>query len=92
MMRWHKLEGGQDVAEWDAYVRRWKRRTTALAVLFVISIGGVIPFLAGNPLHRYFDQGKWLIYVACCLLTLVTGSAALTYNFERHLRQLKRQE
>lgn len=79
------------LCRWELYVAKWKRRTTILAVAFATSALCVIPFLVGNPLHRYFGYGKVLLYVCCSLLTLLTGAAALTFNFTQYLRQLRRE-
>jgi hypothetical protein len=75
--------------QWGAYVGKWKRRTIGLGIALILSIALLVPFLAGQSLHRYFQQGRYLIYLSCCLLSLFLGSAALTYNFWSHWRSLR---
>ncbi len=75
--------------QWEMYVRKWKRRTIALGIALVLSVAVVVPFLGGHLLHRYFEQGKYLIYVSCGLFTLFVGSCALTYNFGSYTRSLR---
>lgn len=56
--------------EWEVYVRQWRTRTLLLGIALVLSVAACIPFLAGHALHRYFDRGRYLLYVSCGLLAL----------------------
>ena len=75
--------------KWDAYLLKWKLRTLGLGVALAFCVLAIIPFLDGHSLHGHFEQGKYLIYVACTLLTLFVGSCVLTYNFWRYVRTLR---
>jgi len=75
--------------KWEVYVRKWRARTFFLGIALVLSVAACIPFLAGHALHRYFDRGRYLIYVSCGLLTLLGGSSAMTWNFWWYLRKLR---
>jgi uncharacterized membrane protein YjdF len=77
------------IEKWDAYVQTWKRRTFALGVALAFSIGLITPFLEGHFLHRYFDQGKYVIFLACTLFSLFVVAAALTLNFWMYARRLR---
>jgi len=79
----------QYLEQWEAYVRKWKRRTLGLGIALVTSIICVIPFLAGHSLHRHFKEAKYLVYLCCSLWTLFVGAGALTYNFWSYWRRLK---
>jgi hypothetical protein len=75
--------------KWEAYLRIWKRRTIGLGIALILSIVSVVPFLDGHFLHRYFEQGRYLIYLSCGLLTLFVGASGLTYNFWSYCRSLR---
>lgn len=82
-------EDEEYIERWELYVQKWKRRTIGLGIALILSITSVIPFLDGHLLHRYFQQGRYLIYLACALLSPFVGSAALTYNFWSYRRNLR---
>lgn len=88
-MKVTKESDGIGLEAWKRYVTTWKRRTFALSISLFANIFLVVPFLQGHSLHGYFAYGRWLIYSACTLLTATVGSAALTYNFNRHVAELK---
>ena len=75
--------------KWEVYVRKWKRRTIGLGIALILSVALLVPFLDGHFLHRYFEQGRYLIYLSCSLLTLFVGASALTYNFWSYWRKLR---
>ena len=74
----------------EVYALKWKRRTTVLGVALALNIVCIIPFLDGHFLHQYFERGRYLIYVACGLLSIFLGAAALTYNSWLALRNFKK--
>ena len=78
-----------DLRKWEVYVWKWKRRTAALGIALIVSILLVVPFLDGYFLHKYFEEGRYLIYLSCGLLTLFVGASAMTYNFWSYLRTLR---
>jgi hypothetical protein len=71
-------------------LNRWKRRTVVLGLAFAASIIAVIPFLKGFPLHRYWYGVRYLIWLCCALLFLLTAAGAIAYNQWWYWRMLKK--
>ena len=72
-------------------LNRWKRRMIGFGMALILSVVSELPFLRGHSLNMHFEAiGKYLIYLAMCLLSLFVGSAALTYNFWSLWRSLRK--
>ncbi len=75
----------------EARLRRWKLGTIWLGVALSISVGSVVPFLYGYPLHGLWDAvGKKLLVLSMCLLPVFMYAAATTFNFWLYLRDIKK--
>ena len=71
----HRHRGETDdydryVKDWEVCLRKWQRRTAGLGIALVVSVAAVVPFLAGHSLHKYWDQGRYVIWVAWVVLSL----------------------
>ncbi len=88
MKRRHRAETDL-VAEWESGYRKWRRRTVGLGIAMIASIAAVIPFLAGHSLHKYWDQGKYLIWIAWVVLSLFAISAGTAYGFWQSWRSIR---
>jgi len=83
-------------AERDAVLTQrlitWKRRTLWLAATLAVSVGSLVPFLAGHARHPYFSiAGKGLVLLSMCLVSAVMYAAGTTYNiwsYRRSMRQI----
>ena len=79
----------------DAHVHkvltRMKKRATIATAAFIASCAAVWSFLAGNPLHRYWDTlGVFFLFVAMALLlsfAIFTGWALNVWFFARNARK-----
>lgn len=60
-----------------------------LGIALVVSVAAVVPFLAGHSLHKYWEQGKYLIWVACVVLSLFAGCAGTAYSFWQSWRSVR---
>lgn len=71
---------------------RQKRWATISTVAFIASCAAVWPFLAGNPLHRYWDTlGLFFLFVAMVLLlpfAVSLGWALNAWIFARNARRI----
>jgi hypothetical protein len=71
---------------------RRKKWATIATVAFVVSCAAVWPFLAGNPLHRYWDTlGVFFLFVAMVLLVpfaLSLGWALNAWIFARDVKRI----
>ena len=79
----------ENLARWNAYAAKWKRWTVILFVIAVISTGAVVPLLRGFPLHRHFQQFRFLIWVAWAALSAFVTVAAQTFLWIKHVRALR---
>jgi hypothetical protein len=79
------------VREWERYVSKWKRRTLALGILVILSVLSSILFFPGQPLRRYWQQGRDLLFVSGTLFSLFIGSAGATCEFWAYLRYLRKE-
>jgi hypothetical protein len=71
-------------------LQKWKRGTVSSGIALLVSMGLVVPFLAGHSLHKYWTAGRFLVYLSMCLLTAFTYAAATTYNFWFYLKAMKK--
>lgn len=73
---------------------RQKKWATSATVAFVASCAAVWPFLAGNPLHRYWDSlGIFFLFLALVLLlpfAISLGWALNTRLYARNTRKIGR--
>jgi len=79
----------QLVKEWESCLRKWQRRTVVLGIALIASVSFVVPFLAGHSLHKYWDHGKYLIWVAWVVLSLFAMSAGTAYSFWQSCRSVR---
>lgn len=74
------------------FLRKQNRRALIATGTFVASCASVAPFLAGNPLHRYWETiGKYLLLVSMGLLVpflVCVGWAWNAWIYVRDLRKL----
>jgi cation transport ATPase len=87
----HRAEADLDrnVKEWEACFRKWKRRTVVSGIALIISVALVIPFLAGHSLHKYWEHGKYLIWVAVIALTVFAATAGTAFSFWQAWRSIR---
>ena len=70
---------------------KWKRSTALLIIALLASVGGVVPFLKGYPLHAHWHEiGKKLLVLSMGLLVACLYSAGTTYNFWTYLRAIRK--
>lgn len=61
-------------------IRRHFRRTSFLAVAFIVSLGLSVPFLKGNPWNKYVDIfGKYIMFWCLCTFLLLLFQAGFAY-------------
>ena len=71
-------------------LRKWKIGTVCLGIALLASVGAVVPFLYGNPLHDQWDAiGKKILLLSMCFLAVFMYVAATTYNLWSYLRAMK---
>jgi hypothetical protein len=74
------------------FLQKQKRRALIATGAFVASCALVAPFLAGNPLHRYWDAiGKYILLLSMGLLipfVVCVGWAWSAWVYVRDLRKL----
>lgn len=69
--------------------RRWRRLAVGSGIAFAASCLSVWPFLAGYPLHSYWDPvGEGLVYVSMGLLVAFLYCALLLWGAWGFLRGL----
>ncbi len=72
-------------------LRSWKRRTFWLGIALALSIGTIVPFFEGQPLHQYAGSTtKVLVYLAMLLLAVFMYSAGTTYVCWNYLREIRK--
>jgi hypothetical protein len=89
------VEEDREAADLEARVegrlRKWRRTSVLLCTAWVISILSIIPFLAGFPLHGWWDSlGKRILLLAGVLLLVSFYVGGTTYNFWLYLRDIKK--
>ncbi|HTW46524.1 MAG TPA: hypothetical protein VMD92_01175 [Acidobacteriaceae bacterium] len=74
-------------------LQRHRGRAIIASAVFIAACASVSPFLAGNPLHRYWDDiGKYLLLISMGLLPVwvtCVGWALNTWAYTRSLRKLR---
>ena len=71
-------------------LRKWKIGTVCLGIALLASVGAVVPFLYGNPLHDQWDAiGKKILLLSMCFLAVFMYVATTTYNLWSYLRAMK---
>jgi hypothetical protein len=84
------MQAAEQEAQIEQSIRKWKRRTIYLGVALATSIGSVVPFSEGHPLHGYAGVGgKFFVYLSMCLLAVFMYAAGITYSFWQDLRDTK---
>jgi hypothetical protein len=67
-------------ADSAAVVRRHVRRTIAVSVAFIVSLGLSVPFLKGNPWNEYVGTiGKYILLFCLCMFLLLLFQAGFAY-------------
>ena len=78
-------------ARTEQRLRKWKRGTILLGIAVVASIAAVIPFLAGQPLHAYWDAiGKRILQLAMGMFLAFVYVAGTYSTFWKYLRDMKK--
>ena len=84
----------EDGAEFEAHVtartRRCQRTALKVGMAFVCNILSIVPFLAGQPLHRYWGTGRYLLFPAGVLLgwfVVSLGSVWASWQSARETRR-----
>jgi hypothetical protein len=76
-------------------LRKQKRRAIIATAAFIASCAAVAPFLAGNPLHRYWGTiGKFILLLSMGLLVpfvACVGFAWSAWMYVRDMRKLGRE-
>lgn len=85
-------EQKQIKAQVHRVLARQRRWATIATIAFITSCAAVWPFLAGNPLHRYWDTlGVFFLFVAMVLLVpfaVSLGWALNAWIFARNARKI----
>jgi hypothetical protein len=90
-----KVQPGQKadgvVTQTAQSVKKWGRATRYLGLGLVASIGSVIPFLYGNPLHHLWNTfGVGLVVVSMGLLIAFLYSVATFLNLRLYGSDLRK--
>jgi hypothetical protein len=84
-------EQKQIEAHIDKVLARQKKWAIIATAAFIASCTAVGPFLAGNPLHRYWDTlGIFFLFVAMVLLVPFAISLGWAINFFFYARDAKK--
>jgi hypothetical protein len=78
-------------ARLEEQLSRWKRRAAWLGIALALSIATIVPFADGQPLHRYWGNAKFVVYLAMCLLSAfmyALGTAYVVWNYLRSIRAI----
>ena len=71
-------------------LRRWKRATTLLGILFVASVAVLVPFLAGHSLYSHWEKvGKRVLLFSMVLFNAFVYTAGHTWVYWHGLRELR---
>jgi hypothetical protein len=69
----------------------WRRRALYSTIAFFLSCVAVYPFLAGHPLHNYWDSlGRYLILVSMALLVVFVYCTGLFWSASQALRDVEK--
>ncbi len=72
-----------------ARIALWRRRSFYSALALLLSCALVIPFLAGHPLHAYWESlGKYLVVLSMVLLVVFVYCTGLFYSAWQALREV----
>jgi hypothetical protein len=70
-----------------------KKRAVIATICFIASCSAVVPFLAGNPLHRYWETvGKYILLLSMGLLIpfgICVGWAWSAWVYVRDVRKIE---
>lgn len=70
----------------------WRERCLYSAAAFLLSCAFLYLFLAGSPLHRYWESfGRFFVLVSMAVYALFVYCAALWWGAWRALRDLQNQ-
>jgi hypothetical protein len=86
----------EEAAEFEAHVSARHPRLLMRAIwataIFAATILAVIPFLEGNPLHRYWDSGgRYLLLVAMAELPWFVFRWGIVYSSWQSARETRRE-
>jgi VIT1/CCC1 family predicted Fe2+/Mn2+ transporter len=71
-------------------LRKWMRAAISLGVGVIVSIGAVVPFLYGYPLHDQWNAvGKTILVLSMCLFVAFMYAAGITYTCWSYLKGVK---
>ncbi len=69
-------------------LRIWAKRSLITGLALVITCGAIVPFLEGHSLHRFWDSGRYLIFLAEALLVAFMGCLGSTWAAWKVLREI----
>lgn len=71
----------------------WKRLAGITTTIFFLDCVAVVPFLAGHPMHKHWDQiGQYLVMFAMALLSPWLFCCGTAFNFWYYVRGNRRIE
>jgi hypothetical protein len=77
----------------EEVVRRHRRYTVLLGVAFATSVLFILPFLAGNPWHKYWRQiGSPLLLLCLILWIAFVFEAGMLFVFWSSVRDVRKVE
>jgi hypothetical protein len=83
----------EDKREPLATFQRHKRRSLYVSTAFVLALAIPIPFLAGFPLHKYWDTiGKFILLFCMGLLVVLVWQLGTTWVIWQYLRDIEKIE
>ena len=72
-------------------LRLWRRRALYSIAAFFLSCASAAPFLAGHPLHPYWEScGKYLVLLSMALLPVFVCVTGLWWGAWRALRDVEK--
>jgi hypothetical protein len=85
-------EGMSEVRQFAAeQIAVWRRRSLYSTAALVLTCAFIYPFLAGHPLHGYWESfGKYLIFVAMAFLIVFVLCTGLFYSAWQALRDVEK--
>jgi hypothetical protein len=71
----------------------WRNRPLYSTAALVLTCAFIYPFLAGHPLHEYWESfGKYLIFVAMALLVVFVLCTGFWYSARQALRDVEKRQ
>jgi predicted nucleic acid-binding protein len=85
----------KEAAEFEEYAAKQLRTEIRSALwagfALLLCILCIVPFLAGHPLHRYWERMKFLIYIADALIVWFCLKAAFVWSSWQSTREIRRE-